>query len=149
MTHWLRPTRTRIILEAEHPVRDEGEEERLEQVVGQLDQALRDGEGQLVVHTRRTLAVHHLQSQTGREIVCSSSGTLWAQMNTNTNLSRTADSTRRTQSLLAAGGRIMHPVISTKLTDRSYDVGGCTVRELMMPRNSMARYRAPRMLPRS
>jgi len=36
-----------------------------------------------------------------------------------------------------------------KLTDRSNDVGGCTVRELMIPRNSMARYRAPRILPRS
>ena len=54
------------MVETEHEVADEGEEERLRQVVGHLDQALRGREGQLAVHPRRPLPVHHLRSRLAR-----------------------------------------------------------------------------------
>ena len=61
--------RTRVILEAQHPVGDDGEEERLNEVVRQLNQALGDGEGQLVIHARRAFSVHHLRRHGSDELL--------------------------------------------------------------------------------
>ena len=52
---------TGIVVEAQHEVGDEGEQERLHQVVGHLDQALRGRKGQLTVHSSCAFPVHHLQ----------------------------------------------------------------------------------------
>ena len=50
------------MVEAQHEVGDGGEEERLRQVVGHLNEALRRRKGQLAVHSGRPLSVHHLCS---------------------------------------------------------------------------------------